>query len=59
MYQKLSGEYGKECKVEDSHTDVATGVEDFYFRKQIQPAIKPGFYPSFCQFLMKIIRVIN
>ena len=39
--------------------DVATGVEDFYFREQIQIVIKPCFYPRFCRFLMKIIPVIN
>ena len=38
---------------------VTTGVEDFYFREQIQPVIKPRFYPRLCQFLMKIIPVIN
>ena len=36
-----------------------TGVEDFYFREQIQTVIKPRFYPRLCQFLMKIIPVIN
>ena len=36
-----------------------TGVEDFCFREQIQTVIKPRFYPRFCQFLMKIIPVIN
>ena len=39
--------------------DVATGVEDFYFREQIQTVTKPRFYPRLCQFLMKIIPVIN
>ena len=39
--------------------DVATGVEDFYFREQIQAVIKPRFYPQLCQFLMKLIPVIN
>ena len=38
--------------------DAATGVEDFYFREQIQTVIKPRFYPRLCQ-LMKIIPVIN
>ena len=33
--------------------------EDFYFREQIQTVIKPRFYPGLCQFLMKIIPVIN
>ena len=35
----------------------ATGVDDFYFREQIQTIIKPRFYPRLCQFLMKIIPV--
>ena len=39
--------------------DIATGVEDFYFREQIQTIIKPRFYPRLCQFLMKIVPVIN
>ena len=39
--------------------DVATGVEDFYFREQIQTVIKPRFYSRFSQLLMKIIPVIN
>ena len=39
--------------------DVATGVEDFYFREQIQTVIKPRFNPQLCQFLMKIIPVIK
>ena len=39
--------------------DVVTGVEDFYFREQIQTVIKSRFYPRLCQFLMKIISVIN
>ena len=39
--------------------DVATGVEDFYFREQKQTVIKPRFYPRLCQFLMKMIPVIN
>ena len=39
--------------------DVATGVEYFYFREQLQTVIKPRFYPRLCQFLMKIIPVIN
>ena len=38
---------------------LATGVEDFYFREQIQTVIKPHFYPRLCQFLMKIIPDIN
>ena len=38
---------------------VATGVAHFYFREQIQSVIKPRFYPRLCQFLMKIIPVIN
>ena len=37
----------------------ATGVEDFYFREQIQTVIKPRFYPRLCQVLMKIIPGIN
>ena len=37
--------------------DIATCVEDFYFREQT--VIKPRFYPWLCQFLMKIIPVIN
>ena len=39
--------------------DVATGVEAFYFQGQIQTVLKPRFYPWLCQFLMKIIPVIN
>ena len=39
--------------------DVATGVEDSDFWEQIQTVIKPCFYPWLCQFLMKIIPVIN
>ena len=39
--------------------DAATGVEDFYSLKQIKIIIKPHFYPLLCQFLMKIIIVIN
>ena len=39
--------------------DVATGAEDYYFREQTQTVIKPRFYPRLCQFLMKIISVIN
>ena len=39
--------------------DIATGVEDFYFWEQIQTVIKPNFYPQLCEFLMKIIPVIN
>ena len=39
--------------------DPATGVEDFYSLKQIKIIIKPHFYPLLCQFLMKIIIVIN
>ena len=39
--------------------DAATLVEDFYFWEQIQTIIKPHFYPWLCQFLMKIIPVIN
>ena len=31
----------------------------FYFQEQIQTIIKPCFYPQLCQFLMKIIKVIN
>ena len=31
----------------------------FDFQEQIQTVIKPRFYPQFCQFLMKIIPVIN
>ena len=37
------------------HYFATTGVEDFYFREQIQTVIKPRFYPRLCQFLMKII----
>ena len=33
--------------------------EDFYFWEQIQTVIKPCFCPQLCQFLMKIIPVIN
>ena len=29
------------------------------FREQIQTVIKPRFYPRLCQFLMKVIPVIN
>ena len=39
--------------------DIATGVEIFYFREQIQTVIKPHFYSRLCQLLMKIIPVIN
>ena len=39
--------------------DAATGVEDFYFREQIQTVIKPRVYPRLLHFLMKIIPVIN
>ena len=39
--------------------DPATGVEDFYSLKQIQTIIRPPSYPLLCQFLMKIIIVIN
>ena len=39
--------------------DVATGVEYFYFREQIQTVIKPYFYSGLCQLLMKIIPVIK
>ena len=39
--------------------DAATGVEDFYSLKQIQTVIRPRSYPLLCQFLMKIIIVIN
>ena len=42
-----------------SIADIATGVEDFYFWEQIQIVIKPRFYLRFCQFLMKMIPVIN
>ena len=42
-----------------SDSRFGTGVEDFYFREQIQPVIKPRFYLRLCQFLMKIIPVIN
>ena len=41
------------------HSFDTTGVEDFYIREQIQTVIKPRFYPRLCQFLMKIIPVIN
>ena len=37
----------------------STGVEDFYSREQIQTVIKLRFYPQLCQFVMKIIPVIN
>ena len=40
----------------ETEAEVATGVEDFYFREQIQTVIKSRFYPRLCQFLMKIIR---
>ena len=39
--------------------DAATGVEDFYSLKQIQTVIRPRSYPLLCQFLMKMIKVIN
>ena len=39
--------------------DVAAGVEDFYFREQMQTVIKHRFYPYLCRFLMKIIPVIK
>ena len=39
--------------------NAATGVEDFYSLKQIQTVIRPRSYPLLCQFLMKIIIVIN
>ena len=39
--------------------DAATGVEDVYSLKQIQTVIRPHSYPLLCQFLMKIIIVIN
>ena len=39
--------------------DTATGVEDFYSLKQIQTVVRPRSYPLLCQFLMKIIIVIN
>ena len=39
--------------------DVAKKVEDFYFWERIQTVMKPHFYPQLCQFLMKIIQVIN
>ena len=39
--------------------DAATGVEDFYSLKQIQTVVRPRSYPLLCQFLMKIIIVIN
>ena len=45
--------------IASSIADVATGVEDFYFREQMQTVIKPRFYPRICQFLMKMIPVIN
>ena len=38
--------------------DTATGVEDFYFLKQIQTVIRPRSYPLLCQFLMKIIIIV-
>ena len=34
-------------------------VEDFYSLKQIQTVIRPRSFPLLCQFLMKIIIVIN
>ena len=40
-------------------TDVAGVAEGFYFREQIQTVIKPRFYPRLCQFLMKIIPIIE
>ena len=44
-----------------SHNSVyyITGVEDFYFREQIETVIKSRFYPRLCQFLMKMIPVLN
>ena len=39
--------------------DAATGVEDFYSLNQTQTVIRPHSYPLLCQFLMKIIIVIN
>ena len=39
--------------------DAATGVEDFHSLKQIQTIIRPCSYPLLCQFLRKIIIVIN
>ena len=39
--------------------DAATGVEDFDSLKQIQTVIRPRSYPLLCQFLTKIIIVIN
>ena len=39
--------------------DAATVVEDLYSLKQIQTVIRPRSYPLLCQFLMKIITVIN
>ena len=39
--------------------DAATVVEDFYSLKQIQTVIRPRSCPLLCQFLMKIIIVIN
>ena len=39
--------------------DAATGVEDFDSLKQIQTFIRPRSYPLLCQFLTKIIIVIN
>ena len=39
--------------------DAAAGVEDVYSLKQIQTVVRPCFYPLLCQFLMKIIIVIN
>ena len=39
--------------------DAATGAGDVYSLKQIQTVIRPRSYPLFCQFLIKIIIVIN
>ena len=39
--------------------DAATGVEDFYSLKQMQTVTRPRSYPLLCQFLLKIIIVIN
>ena len=39
--------------------NAATGVEDFYSLKQIQTVMRPCSYPLLCQFIMKIIIVIN
>ena len=39
--------------------DAVTGVEDIYSLKQIQTVIRPRSYPRLCQFLTKIMIVIN